>query len=118
MIYTRASQDDWDNYATLTGDSGWGWASMETYAKKLENFTNAATVANASSKFVSAVHSTKGPVGAGLPQVSLPIDEIGLRAQQELESEFGFNQDVNSGDMIGFSESRSLLSRFLARGCD
>ncbi|KAI0716165.1 aryl-alcohol-oxidase from pleurotus Eryingii [Cerioporus squamosus] len=103
MIYTRGASDDWDRYASLTGDDGWKWSNVLNYAKKLENFTNAATVANASSKFVSTVHSTKGPVGAGLPQVTLPIDQLALDAQQELSSEFKFNQDLNSGDMIGMS---------------
>ena len=104
MIYTRASEDDWNRYGSLTGDDGWNWSNILPYAKKLENFTNSPHVANASSKFVSADHSTKGPVGAGLPQVSLAIDSIALQAQEELSDEFAFNQDVNSGDMIGFSE--------------
>ena len=105
MIYTRGAQDDWDRYGSLTGDDGWKWSNIETYAKKLENFTNSPHVQNANSKFVSSVHSTKGPVGAGLPQVTLAIDDIGLKAQEELSDEFAFNQDVNSGDMIGFSAS-------------
>lgn len=54
-------------------------------------------------KFVPSVHDTKGPVGAGLPQVELAIDDIAANAQKELSSEFKYNQDVNSGDMIGFS---------------
>ena len=134
MIYTRASEDDWNRYASLTGDNGWKWSSILQYAKKvshiaslrfvtyisecrspapyqLENFTNSQNVANASSKFVSAMHSTKGPVGVGLPQVSLPIDQIALNAQQELSDEFKYNQDVNSGDMIGMSACFTYLVR-------
>ncbi|RPD64064.1 alcohol oxidase [Lentinus tigrinus ALCF2SS1-7] len=103
MIYTRGAKDDYDRWASVTGDSGWNWNNMFTYLKKLENFTNSPNVQNASLKFSSNLHSTSGPVGAGLPQVSLPIDQIALNAQQELSSEFPFNQDVNSGDMIGFS---------------
>lgn len=70
----------------------------------MENFTNSANVQNASTKFVKSLHSTKGPVGAGLPQVHLALDDILLEAQQEVADEFPYNQDVNSGDMIGFSE--------------
>ena len=69
----------------------------------MENFTNSPNVANATSKFVSNMHGTSGPVGVGLPQVSLPIDQLALNAQQELSSEFKYNQDLNSGDMIGMS---------------
>ncbi|RPD56268.1 aryl-alcohol-oxidase from pleurotus Eryingii [Lentinus tigrinus ALCF2SS1-7] len=103
MIYTRGSEDDWNRYANLTGDDGWNWDSALNYAKKLENFTNSANVASANSKFVQTVHSTKGPVGVGLPQVTLPIDQLALNAQQELSSEFKYNQDLNSGDMTGMS---------------
>ncbi|PIL30033.1 hypothetical protein GSI_07945 [Ganoderma sinense ZZ0214-1] len=103
MIYTRASKDDWDRLASTTGDDGWSWSSILPYAKKLEDFQNSPNVQNATSKFVAGDHGTDGPVGAGLPQVSLAIDQLGLDAQQELSSEFKYNQDVNSGDMIGFS---------------
>ncbi|KAM5536369.1 hypothetical protein V8D89_009967 [Ganoderma adspersum] len=103
MIYTRASQDDWNRLASVTGDNGWSWSGILPYAKKLENFQNSPNVQNATSKFIANDHGTDGPVGAGLPQVSLAIDQVGLNAQQELSSEFKYNQDVNSGDMIGFS---------------
>lgn len=73
---------------------------------QLENFT-VANVANASSKFNSRIHSTTGPVGATLPTVGLPTDEIGLQAQQQLAQDFPYNPDLNSGDMIGFSKHSS-----------
>ncbi|TFK86510.1 GMC oxidoreductase [Polyporus arcularius HHB13444] len=103
MIYTRGARDDYDRWASLTGDRGWDWDNMLPYMLKLENFTNSPNVQNATSKFDPSLHSTKGPLGAGLPQVSLPTDQIALNAQAELSSEFKFNRDVNSGDMIGFS---------------
>ncbi|KAI0321913.1 alcohol oxidase [Amylostereum chailletii] len=102
MIYTRGSQDDYDRWAKVTGDSGWTWDSLHPYLLKLENFT-VSRVENADAKYVSSIHSTSGPVGVGLPTVSLPTDQLVLNAQQELSSEFPFNKDVNSGDMIGIS---------------
>lgn len=35
MIYTRGSKDDFDNYATLTGDAGWSWNALQPYFKKV-----------------------------------------------------------------------------------
>lgn len=35
MIYTRASQDDWNRLASVTGDNGWSWSSILPYAKKV-----------------------------------------------------------------------------------
>ena len=60
-----------------------------------------------------STHGTEGPVGATLPQVELAIDDIALEAQQELSSEFKFNQDVNAGDMIGFSACFTPLLAYL-----
>ncbi|EJF64358.1 alcohol oxidase [Dichomitus squalens] len=103
MIYTRAAEDDYNRWASVTGDSGWNWNNMFKYFLKLEDFTNSPQVVSASTKFVPSLHNTTGPLGAGLPEVTLATDNIGLQAQQQLSAEFAYNQDVNSGNMIGFS---------------
>ena len=138
MIYTRGAADDYDRWASVTGDQGWSWNNMFKYmlkarvlqlidhlpytykGRQLENFTNSPNVQDPLSKYNPALHSTKGPLGAGLPQVHLALDDLLLDAQEELSTEFPFNRDVNSGDMIGFSEFsaaarasvRSLLTTF------
>ena len=35
MIYTRGARDDYDRWASVTGDSGWSWDSMFQYLKKV-----------------------------------------------------------------------------------
>ena len=35
MIYTRGAEDDWNRYADLTGDEGWNWENILSYAKKV-----------------------------------------------------------------------------------
>ena len=35
MIYTRGSEDDFNQYAEVTGDSGYSWSSIEPYFKKV-----------------------------------------------------------------------------------
>ena len=126
MVYSRGAKDDYDRWANVTGDKGWSWSSMLPYFLKvsgrvghnlaptdhtiqLENFTNSPNVQDPSDKYIPALHNTKGPLGVGLPQVSLPLDSLLLEAQQDLSSEFPFNHDVNSGDMIGFSKYSSVL---------
>lgn len=37
MIYVRGAARDFDDWAAATGDSGWSYASVLTYFKKLEN---------------------------------------------------------------------------------
>lgn len=34
-IATRGSSDEFDRIANITGDPGWNWANMLTYAKKV-----------------------------------------------------------------------------------
>ncbi|KAI0730887.1 alcohol oxidase [Earliella scabrosa] len=103
MIYTRGPKDDYERLASMTGDSGWNWKNMDKYFRKLENFTNSPNVVDAALKFVPNIHGKSGPVGVGLPQVELETDNLGLKAQSQLRWEIPYNQDVNSGDMIGFS---------------
>jgi len=35
LIYGRGSTDDFNNYAKISGDSGWGWDNMYQYALKV-----------------------------------------------------------------------------------
>lgn len=35
MAYTRGPQDDYNKYATLVDDSGWSWASLQQYWKRV-----------------------------------------------------------------------------------
>ena len=35
MIYTRGAEDDYDRWATVTGDSGWNWSIMFKYLLKV-----------------------------------------------------------------------------------
>ena len=37
MIYTRGARDDYDRWASVTGDSGWSWDSMFQYFKTSAN---------------------------------------------------------------------------------
>ena len=35
MIYTRGAKDDYDRWASVTGDKGWSWDSMTPYLRKV-----------------------------------------------------------------------------------
>src|SRR2546422_406432 len=35
MAYTRGSSEDWDRYATISGDEGWGWEAIRQYLEKV-----------------------------------------------------------------------------------
>ena len=35
MVWTRGSRDDYDRWANVTGDDGWGWDKLEPYMRKV-----------------------------------------------------------------------------------
>lgn len=35
MVWTRGSRDDYDRWAKVTGDDGWGWDKLEPYMRKV-----------------------------------------------------------------------------------
>ncbi len=44
LFWTRGSQDDFDRYARVTGDSGWSWNSILPYYKKVRDLPNLVTI--------------------------------------------------------------------------
>lgn len=37
-VWNRGSNDMWYNWATITGDDGWSWASINKYFRKVRNY--------------------------------------------------------------------------------
>jgi len=35
MAYLRGSSQDWDRYASITGDEGWSWDAIQTFIRKV-----------------------------------------------------------------------------------
>lgn len=35
MVWTRGSRDDFDRYASFSGDDGWSWDAVEPYFRKV-----------------------------------------------------------------------------------
>lgn len=35
MVYAHGSTDDWNRYASVTGDAGWNWANIQKYIAKV-----------------------------------------------------------------------------------
>ena len=34
MAYNRGSSEDWDRYASISGDQGWSWDAVQQYFRK------------------------------------------------------------------------------------
>ncbi|KAG7445390.1 uncharacterized protein BT62DRAFT_1007126 [Guyanagaster necrorhizus] len=107
MLYTRGSSQDYDRYAQITRDSGWGWEALQPYMRRASSFPlNERFVApsdhhNTSGQFDPAVHGFHGVNAVSLPGYQRGTDGSVLQTTMVLSSEFPFNVDYNSGYQLG-----------------
>ncbi len=123
MTYTRGSSEDYDRYASVSGDSGWGWNEIQPYFRKVnmtsvergerqlslsylqnERFVTPADHHNTTGEFDPNVHSFRGINSVTLPGYPRAIDSHILQATKELPDSFPFNLDYNSGYQLGIGE--------------
>ncbi|KAJ7229324.1 GMC oxidoreductase-domain-containing protein, partial [Mycena haematopus] len=110
MVYTRGSAEDFDRYATVTGDPGWSWDSLLPYFFKNEKWTQPADHHDTSDQFNPAVHSTDGINSVSLSGYHWPTFEHNvIQTTREFPEEFPFNLDFNSGEMLGVGWLQSTI---------
>ncbi|KAF7304252.1 hypothetical protein HMN09_00826500 [Mycena chlorophos] len=110
MYYTRASADDWDRYAALTGDEGWSWKNVFPYFLKSEAWTAPADGHNTTGEYDPAVHSTHGKVEVSLNGYPWPFGAMVIdAAKTSTSTEFAFNLDTNSGNSLGIGWLQSTI---------
>ncbi|KAG7095828.1 hypothetical protein E1B28_006523 [Marasmius oreades] len=102
MAYTRGTIDDWDRLAKLSGDQGWSWDSIfPKYVFKNEILTPPADGHDVMENLDPAFHGTVGITGTSPPGFPTSIDDKVLVTTQELNGEFPFNHEPNSGKHLG-----------------
>ncbi|PBK82247.1 alcohol oxidase [Armillaria gallica] len=101
MTYTRGSSEDFDRYARVTGDDGWGWEKMQPYFRKNERFVASADHHNLTGQYDPAVHGFEGVSFVSVAEYPSAIDGRIIQATKELPDEFPFNLDYNSGYHLG-----------------
>jgi hypothetical protein len=104
LVYTRGTTEDFNRVASVTGDSGWGWNSILPYFKKSEQWTAPADNHNTAGQFNPAVHGTSGVVGVSLSGFPTGINSKVITATGQLQGNFKFNLDMNSGSELGVGE--------------
>ncbi|KAJ7461961.1 aryl-alcohol oxidase [Mycena latifolia] len=109
MVYTRGSQEDWDGYADMTGDNGWSWTNVQRYFLKNEKWSHPADNHSTAGEFNPVVHSTAGMNSVTLSGFPQPIDGRLVKTTQQLETEFAFNLDMNSGNPLGIGYTQSTI---------
>ncbi|KAK0224226.1 aryl-alcohol oxidase precursor [Armillaria fumosa] len=101
MFYTRGSSQDYDRYAQISGDSGWGWNALQPYFRKNEHFVAPADHHNTTGQFNPAVHGFRGITGVSLPGFPRATDGRIIQTTTQLPEDFPFNLDYNSGHQLG-----------------
>ncbi|KAJ7698218.1 aryl-alcohol oxidase [Mycena olivaceomarginata] len=109
MQYVRGSKEDYDRYARVSGDPGWGWDALQPYIRRNEHWTPPVDNHNQTGQFNPAVHGFYGINAVSLPGFLLPVDVMVQQVTQELSDEFPFNLDYNSGWPLGVSWTQSTI---------
>ncbi|PBK74036.1 aryl-alcohol-oxidase from pleurotus Eryingii [Armillaria solidipes] len=109
MTYTRGSSEDYDRYASVSGDSGWGWDEIQPYFRKNERFVTPADHHNTTGEFDPNVHSFRGINSVTLPGYPRAIDSHILQTTKELPDSFPFNLDYNSGYQLGIGWEQTTV---------
>ncbi|KAK0460488.1 alcohol oxidase [Desarmillaria tabescens] len=129
MFYTRGSSQDYDRYAQISGDPGWGWEALQPYVRKNERFVPPSDHHNATGQFNPAVHGFNGINSVSLPGVPRATDSRIIQTTSEFPDDFPFNLDYNSGYQLGIgwspytigngtrssSQASYLASRYIGR---
>ncbi|KAK0460578.1 alcohol oxidase, partial [Desarmillaria tabescens] len=101
MFYTRGSSQDYDRYAQISGDPGWGWEALQPYIQKNERFVPSSDHHNTTGQFNPAVHGFNGINSVSLPGVQRATDSRVIQTTSELLDDYPFNLDYNSGYQLG-----------------
>lgn len=136
MAYTRGSKDDYNRYARLSGDEGWGWDRIFPYFLKVslcklpttsahntddflngwqnEIMTSPADRHDTAGQFDPALHGFNGINSVSMYGFPQPIDTRVIETTRQL-SEFPFNEDYNSGFPIGVGKKILCSSQTLSK---
>ncbi|KAE9393303.1 alcohol oxidase [Gymnopus androsaceus JB14] len=108
MVYARGPSEDFDRLALVSGDDGWNWTSLQPYILKNERHVPDWTNRNVEGEYTPSVHGT-GPLMTSLTPNQTTLDHLVFEAVHELGGKFVYNQDMNSGDGLGFGWMQSTV---------
>ncbi|KAH0361200.1 alcohol oxidase, partial [Aureobasidium melanogenum] len=113
MMYVRGSDADYDDWATLVGDSGWSSKALKPYMRKHETLEpiDESILDQTDYPHVGEHHGTSGPVHTSFNNTSLPISDVVIKAWDEVAGLSKKPKDPWSGDHIGFYNTLGAVAR-------
>ncbi|TFK37749.1 aryl-alcohol oxidase-like protein [Crucibulum laeve] len=109
LIWTRGSSDDFNRFAKVAGDNSYSWNSILPYFKKSERHVIPSDGRNDSAEYLPAFHGFSGPLAFSTTGNLSGIDDKILATTKELSAEFPFNQDTNSGKLLGLGWQQDAI---------
>ncbi|PSK34121.1 Cellobiose dehydrogenase [Elsinoe australis] len=113
MMYVRGSDQDYDDWAELANDKGWGEKPMKQYMRKhqtLEPIDPGAKKQD-TMPFVGENHGTSGPVRTSFNPTLLDIENDMIKAADEATGLEKKPLDPWGGDHIGFFNTLGAVCR-------
>lgn len=105
MVYTRAQDAQIDAWEAI-GNEGWNWENLFPYYKKGEGFqipSDYPFLQGSGVTYNSSSHGYEGPLKVGWPPAQ-ENDGLAQTLNQTYQSfDVPYNEDLNGGNMVGFS---------------
>ncbi|KAF2223801.1 hypothetical protein BDZ85DRAFT_273936 [Elsinoe ampelina] len=113
MMYVRGSEQDYDDWAELANDKGWGQKVMKQYMRKHQTLEpiDPAVADIETMAFVPENHGTSGPVRTSFNPTVLDIENDFIKAADEATGISKKPTDPWSGDHIGFFNTLGSVAR-------
>ncbi|KAJ3543687.1 hypothetical protein NMY22_g3054 [Coprinellus aureogranulatus] len=109
MVYSRGAADDYNGWATVTGDNNWSWDVLKPYFDKNERLVAPVGGRNVTGEYDPRLHSENGQVFVSLP--SLGPTDFDLRCLNVTlnQPEFPFLLDMNDGQANGLAWQQQTI---------
>ncbi|KAI5253133.1 alcohol oxidase [Aureobasidium subglaciale] len=113
MLYVRGSDADYDDWATLVGDSSWSSKALKPYMRKHQTLDqlDESISDNTNYPHIGKNHGTRGPVHTSFNDSSFPINDLAIKAMDEVAGLSKKPTDPWSGDHIGFFNTLGAVAR-------
>lgn len=110
LAYTRGADEEYDQWAELTGDAGWSWENISQYYYKNSRLVPPADGHDTTGQ-VDPAHHGYGPLEISVPGYPSEIDDMVIGTSKAPGAEVPYNLDVNSGHPLGLSYLQSTVGR-------
>ncbi|KAI9876591.1 MAG: hypothetical protein M1830_006169 [Pleopsidium flavum] len=123
MMYIRGQASEYDDWAKITGYSGWGWKDIKPFFLKHEGLIEPLSMANGDDAaertrpvYGKEHHGTSGPIKTSFATWSAPVEELWHQASKRLGLGWKSPIDAWSGVHLGGFSHLSTIDRSKGSG--